>query len=119
MNCFTRVLRLFSKPGGEGYASQIPPFPPSRPGPLWRRASQQNSDVRDFFTCDARRYEKWYKETYEVDDIGDGSTASGASSNRRLNDQKNLDKLKEYDLKFSKSELQNWSSAFHHNTQLR
>lgn len=119
MRCFTRVLRLFSKPGGEGYASQLSSPPSPRPGPMWRRAFQNNREVKDFFSCDSSRYEEWYKETYEVDDIRDGSAASGASSNRRLNDQKNLDALKEYDLNFCKTELQNWSSTFHHNTQLR
>lgn len=118
MHQFTRVLRLFSKPGGEGYASQLPHAPSPKPGPLWRRASQQNSEVRDFFSCDAVRYEEWYKETYGVEDTRDGSAASGASSNRRLSDEKNLNALHEYDFEFSKRELQHWSSAFHHNTQL-
>lgn len=79
-----------------------------------------NSDVRDFYTADAERYDAWYKETYGIEDLSDGSAASGAASNRQLDDARNLQQAAgEYDLQGVKEELDFWREEFTHFNQLR
>lgn len=113
------VLLLFTKPATDsGYVARMPPRRPSRPGPMWRRAVARNSDVRAFYTPNAERYEAWYKETYGINDIRDGCAASGASSNKRLDDTKNLETLQQYDFAATDAEMRSWACEFHHNHQL-
>lgn len=110
---------LFSKPIGEaGYVAQLPACAAPRRGPLWRRAQNQNSDVKQFYTPDATRYEEWYKETYGLENIRDGCAASGVSSNRILDDSKVLQDIQQYDFEAIDKELLDWSFEFHHNNQL-
>ncbi|KAK7195616.1 hypothetical protein NESM_000490500 [Novymonas esmeraldas] len=116
----TLVARVFSKPITQGYVAQLPkPFPPST-GRAWMRAMDANSDVRDFYSVDAERYDAWYKETYGIEDLSDGSAASGAPSNRRLDDTRNLQEASEaYDLQGVTEELDFWREEFTHLTQVR
>lgn len=110
------VCRLFSKPITQGYVAQLPPPPPSQRGYMWMRAAQANSDVRDFFTPDAERYDAWYRETYHVEDFGDGSAASGVLSNRVLDDTRNMRQATEdYDLVAVEEEAVYWDEEFRHN----
>lgn len=120
MFCLSRVSLLFSKPVTQGYVAQLPKAPPPTLGRAWMRAKDSNNDVDDFFSVDAERYEAWYRETYGVEDLSDGSAASGAASNRLLDDARNIQQTaEEYDLKGVEEELRFWAEEFHHNTQLR
>ncbi|KAG5479072.1 hypothetical protein LSCM1_02919 [Leishmania martiniquensis] len=116
----TVVARLFSKPISQGYVAQLPkPLPASR-GRAWMRAMDANSDVRDFYAANEERYGAWYRETYGIEDLSDGSAASGAASNRLLDDTRNVQQAaEEYDLQGVEDELKFWGEEFQHVTQLR
>lgn len=113
------VVRLFTKPAGGVYQSQLPPCPPANPARMWRRATTANGELRRWGRPDAARYEEWYKSTYGVEDVTDGSCASGASSNRRLSDEANLAALRETDVEAVLLDLESWDNEFRHNTQLK
>lgn len=114
------IAYLFSKPVTQGYVAQLPKAVPAAPGRAWMRAMDANSDVRDFFSPDAERYDAWYRETYGIEDLSDGSAASGAASNRLLDDTRNLQQAaEEYDLRGVEEEMQFWGEEFQHNTQLQ
>lgn len=120
MFCVSRVSLLFSKPVTQGYVAQLPKAVSGAPGRAWMRAMDANSDVRDVFTADAERYDAWYRETYGVEDLSDGSAASGAASNRLLDDRRNLQQMTEaYDLEGVEEERRFWGHEFQHNTQMR
>ncbi|KPA85687.1 putative mitochondrial hypothetical protein [Leptomonas pyrrhocoris] len=113
------VAQLFSKPVTQGYVAQLPKAVPASPGRAWMRAMDANSDVRDFYVADSERYDAWYRETYGIEDLFDGSAASGAASNRLLDDTRNLQQAAgEYDLQGVEEELRFWGEEFQHNTQL-
>ncbi|KAL0506079.1 LOW QUALITY PROTEIN: hypothetical protein Q4I30_003906 [Leishmania utingensis] len=116
----TLVTRLFSKPIAQGYVAQLPRPLPGSKGRSWMRAMDANSDVRDFYTADEERYNAWYRETYGIEDLSDGSAASGAASNRLLDDTRNMQQAaEEYDLQGMREELEFWGDEFQHMTQLR
>ncbi|KAG5504955.1 hypothetical protein JKF63_04402 [Porcisia hertigi] len=116
----TLLGRLFSKPITQGYVAQLPKPLPASTGRAWMRAMDANSDVRDFYTADAERYDAWYSETYGIEDLSDGSAASGAASNRLLDDTRNMQQAaEEYDLQGVREELEFWSEEFQHVNQLR
>lgn len=102
-----------AKPVTQGYVAQLPPSLPADPGRKWGRAQNANREVRQFFTPDPVRYEEWYKKTYGLDDISDGCAASGASSNKLLDDTRNLQSAAEdYDLTAVEEELDFWDEEF-------
>ncbi|KPI87775.1 hypothetical protein ABL78_3133 [Leptomonas seymouri] len=114
------IAQLFSKPVTQGYVAQLPHAAPAPPGRAWMRAMDANSDVKDFYTADAERYDAWYRETYGIEDLFDGSAASGAASNRLLDDTRNLQQAtEEYDLQGVEEERQFWGREFQYNTQQR
>ncbi|CAG9573942.1 conserved hypothetical protein [Leishmania major strain Friedlin] len=116
----TLTARLFSKPIGQGYVALLPKPQPGPTGRAWMRAMDANSDVRDFYTADTERYNTWYRETYGIEDLSDGSAASGAASNRLLDDTRNTQQAaEEYDLRAVREELEFWGQEFQHVTQLR
>eukprot|EP00796_Vickermania_ingenoplastis_P010209 gene10209-7153_t len=114
----SRWLLLFTKPPLEGYAAQLPPCQRRHPGHVWRQAMTANAAVREVYTPDAERYEQWYKETYHLNDVRDGSAASGASSNRKLDDSHNLQTLREYDLEAVEEEAYEWGNQYTYSSQL-
>ncbi|CCW72135.1 unnamed protein product [Phytomonas sp. Hart1] len=116
------AMLLLSKPISQGYVASLPPPPSPSYGRRrqWMRAMDANSDVRAFYTPHAARYEAWYKEMYQLEDLGNGCAASGSSSNKLLDDSKNIQHAAEdYDLKNVQEELQYWSNEFKHLTQLK
>ncbi|KAG5479605.1 hypothetical protein CUR178_03366 [Leishmania enriettii] len=116
----TVVVRLFSKPISEGYVAQLPKTLPGSKGRAWMRAMDANSDVRDFYTANEERYSAWYRETYGIEDLSDGSAASGAASNRLLDDTRNMQQTtEEYDFQAVEEELEFWGEEFQHVTQVR
>lgn len=119
-----RHLLLFTKPvsatpNGGDYAFRLPRPVQVHSSRQWRRATNGNSDVRHFYRPDENRYMEWYKSTYNLEDVSDGSASSGSSSNRLLDDSLNMQELQQYDCEAMKTELHMWSSEFHHNNQLR
>lgn len=116
----TALWMLFSKPVTQGYISQLPPPPSVEPGRKWMHAFHANSEVKSFFTPNAERYEEWYKETYGLEDLSDGCAASGASSNRALDDTLNLQRQRdEYDLEGVEEEMEYWSKQKQHNYNVK
>nr|CCC91393.1 conserved hypothetical protein [Trypanosoma congolense IL3000] len=116
----TRSLFLFSKPLTQGYVAQLPQPSPTTRRTAWRRCFEANSEVRDNYTPNAERYEEWYKETYGIEDLSDGCAASGASSNKLLNDQRNVSKIPDTAALRAVEEEMEWCSRqFNHNTLVR
>ncbi|ORC87931.1 uncharacterized protein TM35_000191750 [Trypanosoma theileri] len=113
-------LLLFSKPITQGYAAQLPQPTPTSRRTSWRRAFDVNEEVREMYTPSAERYEEWYKETYGIEDLSDGCCASGAASNRLLDDRKNMEtSVGLPDLHAVEDELEFCSQQFNHNTLVR
>lgn len=116
----TALSLLFSKPITQGYVAQLPSAPPVPLGRKWSHAYRGNSEVRDFYTPNAAVYEAWYKDTYGIEDLSDGAAASGAASNRALDDTLNLQRQRDdYDLESVQEELEYWSLQRAHNHQMR
>ncbi|CBH12360.1 hypothetical protein, conserved [Trypanosoma brucei gambiense DAL972] len=116
----TFFLFLFSKPLTQGYVAQLPQPAPTARRTAWRRCFETNKEVRDMYTPNAERYDEWYRETYGLEDISDGCAASGASSNRLLNDDKNLSETADVeDLRAAEEEVEWCSRQFNHNTLVR
>ncbi|KEG12166.1 hypothetical protein DQ04_01931020 [Trypanosoma grayi] len=116
----TLPLLLFSKPITQGYVAQLPQPTPTRRRTSWRRAFDANDEVRQMYTPDAERYDEWYKATYGIEDPSDGCAASGATSNRRLDDTKNMESNADMgDLRAIEEELEFCSQQFNHNTLVR
>lgn len=116
----TAFRLLFSKPVTQGYVAQLPPPPPIPPGRKWMQAFQANSEVKGFFSPDAERYEEWYKATYGLEDLSDGCAASGAASNRLLDDSLNLrQQREEYALEDLQEELDYWCQQRTHNYNVK
>ncbi|RNF00353.1 hypothetical protein TraAM80_07645 [Trypanosoma rangeli] len=116
----TLLCLLFSKPITQGYIAQLPQPSPTRRCTSWRRAFESNDEVRQMYTPDAERYEEWYKATYSIEDLSDGSAASGATSNRRLDDTKNMEfSISLDDLRAVEEEMELCSEQFNHNTLVR
>ncbi|CCW65567.1 unnamed protein product [Phytomonas sp. EM1] len=118
---YRHVATLFvSKPISQGYVASLPAPPGPSTGRQWMRAMDANADVRELYTADAERYEAWYKETYQLEDLSNGCAASGASSNKLLDDSKNIQCAAEkYDLEGIQEELQYWSNEFMHLNQVK
>ncbi|KAG8344182.1 hypothetical protein ERJ75_000237200 [Trypanosoma vivax] len=115
----THVLPFFSKPITQGYTAQLPQSSLRR-NVQWRRCFDANREVRKLYTPDAQRYEEWYKSTYEIDDLSDGCAASGAASNKKLDDTRNLSEITDVlELRAIEDDLELHSQQFSHSTLAR
>ncbi|EAN96524.1 hypothetical protein C3747_22g1705c [Trypanosoma cruzi] len=114
------LFLLFSKPITQGYVAQLPQPAPTRRCTSWRRAFENNDEVRKKYTPDAERYEEWYKATYGLESLSDGCAASGATSNRRLDDTQNMESVPSLDdFCAVEEEVEFCSRQFNHNTLVR